>query len=194
MPQTPDRTGPFLLGVGIGGGLLYVTLKVGGALWIPLACWGAAVLGWFIGPVAAVGRPADITRTPSQPPPSSEATDAEEAAPDGYFTLGSVTPALRPRLLPNTSSWKATVPCPEDAGRIPQVAEVRVGLRVVRFFWCKFCCELFAFVGDADARGELTAGFAWHTASGGWLVFTERGAAENVELARSAVAVVGPQA
>ena len=44
-------------------------------------------------------------------------------------------------------------PCPNDAMFIPQVAELLDGDVLVRFFWCWWCMELSAFVGDPGTAG-----------------------------------------
>jgi hypothetical protein len=76
--------------------------------------------------------------------------------------------------------------CPNDATKIPQVAEVLEAAQPVRFFWCRFCLELFAFVGEP---GRLAAGFG-EDGQGGWRVFRTVGSSSDVELAKAAVILV----
>jgi hypothetical protein len=39
--------------------------------------------------------------------------------------------------------------CPNDGGRIPLVAEISFqGGAPVRYYWCRFCQELFAYLRD----------------------------------------------
>jgi hypothetical protein len=79
-----------------------------------------------------------------------------------------------------------TICCPNDATRIPQVAEVLEAAALVRFFWCRFCMELFAFVGEAR---RLAAGFA-EDGQGGWRVFRSVGSDPDVQVAKAAVSRV----
>jgi hypothetical protein len=80
-------------------------------------------------------------------------------------------------------------PCPNDAMRIPVVAEALTGSEPVRFFWCWSCIELFAFVGDP---GVLAVGFAADR-PGGWRVFRAVGTERDVQLALGAVSQLSPQ-
>jgi hypothetical protein len=72
---------------------------------------------------------------------------------------------------------------------IPQVAEVRTSAELVRFYWCRSCTELFAFVGNP---GRLAAGFAWDVKRSGWRVFRVKGTEQDLAPAVAAVAEVGP--
>jgi hypothetical protein len=78
--------------------------------------------------------------------------------------------------------------CPNDAGLIPQVAEVLDGAEPVRLFWCGFCMELFAFVGEP---GRLAAGLA-EDGRGGWRVFRATGSRADLQAAVAAASRVKP--
>jgi hypothetical protein len=55
--------------------------------------------------------------------------------------------------------------CPNDAARIPLVAEHRDWPSpAVRFFWCPWCAELFAFVGENELGGRFAGSFAYDRA------------------------------
>ena len=80
--------------------------------------------------------------------------------------------------------------CPMDGCLIPQVAEVCVGSEKVSFFWCKWCEELFAALGEPDRDA---ADFAKDD-QGGWRVFRALGSESDVQLAMAAAAQVNPDA
>lgn len=78
--------------------------------------------------------------------------------------------------------------CPIDAGIIPQVAEIHVEDKSVRFFWCLFCEDLFAFVGESR---RFAAGFA-RGKHAGWWVFHRGSIDREVELAEAAISRLPP--
>jgi uncharacterized protein (TIGR02996 family) len=71
---------------------------------------------------------------------------------------------------------------------IPQVAEVLVGGKPVRFFWCWSCMELSAFIGDP---GRLAVRFA-EDGHVGWRVFQAVGSELDVQTVVAAAAQVWP--
>ena len=79
-------------------------------------------------------------------------------------------------------------PCPNDAARIPQVAEVLSGAEPVRFFWCRYCSELFGFVGDPPNE-RLAARFACDRGNR-WRIWRREGAEDDVLSAVEAVVQV----
>jgi hypothetical protein len=72
------------------------------------------------------------------------------------------------------------------------VAEACGGAEPVRFFWCRSCMELFAFVGKASA-GRWAASFAQDVESGGWKLWKATSSERDVQLAVDAVSCVPPQ-
>jgi hypothetical protein len=58
--------------------------------------------------------------------------------------------------------------CPNDAGRIPQVGEAPCHEgSPVRFYWCKYCTELFAFLRDEHYGWQCIVSFS-HNGKGGY--------------------------
>ena len=77
--------------------------------------------------------------------------------------------------------------CPYDSGPIPQVGQHRDWPQpLVRFYWCKSCTALFAFVGENEFGGRLAASFSREKELDGWRV-SEAGSERDVRLAIAAI-------
>jgi hypothetical protein len=83
-------------------------------------------------------------------------------------------------------------PCPNDNTMIPLVAEHLDGPEPVRFYWCRSCGELFAFVGDTPAPGRWAAAFAREHGTSAWRMWKTGGSEQDVRLAVTAVTQVEP--
>ena len=83
--------------------------------------------------------------------------------------------------------------CPNDAGRIPQVGQhcERPGL-LVRFFWCRYCEELFAVVGEDGSGVRVAASFSKDRQTGEWAIWKTLGNERDVEAATVALPHLGP--
>jgi len=80
--------------------------------------------------------------------------------------------------------------CPEDAGVIPLVDEFRnwpSPLVVVRFFWCHWCNELFAFGGDNGPGSRLAASFAYDKGKATFVLWEAFGNADDIKLVEEAM-------
>jgi hypothetical protein len=83
--------------------------------------------------------------------------------------------------------------CLRDGCAIPLVAEHRDWPEPqVLFYWCWYCRELFAVVGDDVLGGRSTGSFVYHEADG-WLRHLPGGTERDVELATSAIARIGQE-
>ena len=86
---------------------------------------------------------------------------------------------------------RVIIRCPEDGGLIQQIGGGRSGLSPgVRLFWCRYCSELFAFVGENESGGRLAASFGW--GGDGWRVWKAHGSERDVRRAIAAVSQLGP--
>src|SRR5262245_65309127 len=57
--------------------------------------------------------------------------------------------------------------CPNDGGRIPLVAELPCHEgSPVRFFWCGYCGELFAYLRDEHYGWQYVASFSYNGVDG----------------------------
>jgi hypothetical protein len=78
--------------------------------------------------------------------------------------------------------------CPNDGGLIPEVGQCRAGMApLIHFYWCKYCEELFAFVGDRESGSRFAASFSWHQGSGQWRVWKAGASEADVQSAVEAV-------
>jgi hypothetical protein len=83
--------------------------------------------------------------------------------------------------------------CPNDASVIPLVGVHREWPQlVVRFFYCPFCDELFAYVGDSDLGGRYAGSFARERDSHEWRVWKRGDSERDLELATKAVEQIWP--
>jgi hypothetical protein len=78
--------------------------------------------------------------------------------------------------------------CPNDGMMIPMMVDVQVEAELVQFFWCWWCAELFASVGN-----PRRAAGRFKRAGSGWQLVQSEGAERDVRLAVAAVSHVGPQ-
>lgn len=84
-------------------------------------------------------------------------------------------------------------PCPMDAGPIPLVGEHRVKSQpLIRFYYCRFCEQLFAFTAHRRIGDGLVASFRRQTPGGEWELLDRSGAEPLVEIARAAIAILKP--
>jgi hypothetical protein len=57
--------------------------------------------------------------------------------------------------------------CPEDGGQIPLIAELPCHENSpVRFYWCRYCAELFAYLKDEYYGWQYVASFSHDTVEG----------------------------
>ena len=74
--------------------------------------------------------------------------------------------------------------CPNDGRMIPQVGQHRDWPQpLVRFYWCRPCEELFAFVGENEFGGRFAVSFTPDRESGGWWVEKVADSERDVQLA-----------
>lgn len=74
-----------------------------------------------------------------------------------------------------------------DAGPIPLVGEHRVKSQtLIRFYYCRFCEQLFAFTTYDDTGEGLVASFERSTTGGTWELLTSSGPEMLVRIAQTA--------
>lgn len=79
--------------------------------------------------------------------------------------------------------------CPNDGCVIPMVAELRNWPSpLVRFFWCHWCQELFAIVGENELGGRLTASFSYDREKATFAAWKTFGDARDVGLVQEVMA------
>jgi hypothetical protein len=78
--------------------------------------------------------------------------------------------------------------CPNDGALIPLVSVGRAWPKPeVRFFWCHWCGELFAFVGANEAGGRLAASFGYDPEQKTFFLWKTFGIPTDVEIVREAL-------
>jgi hypothetical protein len=88
------------------------------------------------------------------------------------------------------SEQKQTMRCPNDSCVIPLVAELRRRPKpLVRFFWCRWCQELFAFVGENEIGGRFAASFAFDEKTNRFTLWKQV-ASQDAEVALEVIADV----
>jgi hypothetical protein len=80
-----------------------------------------------------------------------------------------------------------------DAGPIPLVGEHRVKSQpLIRFYYCRFCGQLFAFTACDDTGEGLVASFERSTPGGTWELLTSSGPEMLVRIAQTAARTLRP--
>jgi hypothetical protein len=62
---------------------------------------------------------------------------------------------------------------------------------VIRFYWCRYCKELFAFAGDNEFGGRYAGSFVQDVSLGGWRLLKSGDLEGDVQLAIAAIRQVG---
>jgi hypothetical protein len=78
---------------------------------------------------------------------------------------------------------RPTIGCPNDSGPIPLVEESPDFYSIIRWYWCQYCGELFAFLGE-----DSVASFRFDEESDAFILWKASGPASDVELTQKAVA------
>src|ERR1700722_11051317 len=90
------------------------------------------------------------------------------------------------------SEHKRTMRCCNGGCVIPLVAEHRRWPKPgVRFYWCHWCAELFACVGEDEFGGRFAASFSFDQNDERFTLWKSGDCAADVELAREVIADVG---
>lgn len=78
--------------------------------------------------------------------------------------------------------------CPNDRTVIAQVAQHRHWPQpLVRFYWCPYCEELFAFVGENELGGRFAVSFVPDQEATGWQAGRVVGSERDAQAAIAAV-------
>ena len=86
-----------------------------------------------------------------------------------------------------------TCHCPKDGCVIPIVAEYgSLQDSRLRFSWCPWCQELYAWLDDARGGRDVGA-FARPGDLGGWRLAESRGSKQDSELVVRAITAIGPE-
>ncbi|MEQ1793854.1 MAG: hypothetical protein ABL970_06650 [Nitrospira sp.] len=80
-----------------------------------------------------------------------------------------------------------------DSGPIPLVGEHRTKSQpIIRFYYCRFCEQLFAFTTCDDTGEGLVASFGRSTTGGRWEIRTSSGPEMLVRIAQTATRTLQP--
>lgn len=80
-----------------------------------------------------------------------------------------------------------------DSGPIPLIGEHRSQSQpLIRFYYCRFCNQVFAFTADRRTGERLVASFSRQTPGGNWELLERSGAEPLIELAQAAIATLKP--
>jgi len=78
---------------------------------------------------------------------------------------------------------RPTINCPNDNGPIPLVEKSPDSYSIIRWYWCQYCGELFAFLEE-----DSVASFRFDNDSATFVLWKESGPAKDVELTQKALA------
>lgn len=84
-------------------------------------------------------------------------------------------------------------PCPMDAGPIPLIGEHRTKAQpLIRFYYCRFCDQVFAFTVHRWTGEGLVASFRRQPPGGKWELLARSGAEPLIEIAQAAIVTLRP--